>query len=69
MGQNLGDCSMRFDSFDAFLQMGGHGTYVWVAYLMTLTVLFMCFWWPRVTRQRIIREEKRAVERQGGNTT
>ncbi len=30
---------MRFDSWQAFLAMGGHGLYVWLAYATALALL------------------------------
>lgn len=56
---------MRFDSLEAFIMMDGHGFYVWLAYAITLAVLMVNLWWPRVTRHRFILEEKRASERRG----
>ena len=33
---------MYFDSWEAFISMGGHGPFVWVAYAVTLlTMLFL----------------------------
>ena len=38
---------MYFDSFDAFLRMGEHGLYVWMAYGATLLVLLSAFFITR----------------------
>lgn len=38
---------MYFDSIDAFLRMGEHGLYVWMAYGATLLVLLSAFFITR----------------------
>ena len=57
---------MRFDSFTAFIQMDGHGLYIWSAYVITLIVLSLNFWWPVMVRRQFIRSEKQAHRRQAG---
>ena len=55
---------MKFDSLADFVQMDGHGLYIWLAYGITLIVLSANLWWPRVTRQRFIRTERNYLARQ-----
>ena len=54
---------MIFDSLSAFIQMDGHGLYVWAAYGITLAVLTLNLWWPGKVRAGFIRAEKRIMER------
>lgn len=54
---------MKFDSLAAFLYMGGHGLYIWAAYALTLMVVVLSLWWPRVVRRRFVALEKRALLR------
>lgn len=55
---------MRFDSFAAFIQMDGHGGYIWAAYGITLLVLAANLWWPRMMRAVFVQEEKRYLDRE-----
>ena len=59
MGEVLGVVTMRFDTLQEFLTMGGHGVYIWLAYGITLLVLTINLWWPRYVRSRFIESEKR----------
>lgn len=54
---------MRFDSLSAFIQMDGHGLYIWAAYGITLLVLTLNLWWPGKVRAGFIHTEKRIIER------
>jgi len=50
---------MNFDSFSAFIDMGGHGLYVWSAYAVTLVVFVYNITRPILMRKQVIREQKR----------
>ncbi|MGV0033502.1 MAG: heme exporter protein CcmD [Candidatus Azotimanducaceae bacterium WSBS_2022_MAG_OTU7] len=52
---------MKFDSLSAFLQMDGHGVYIWAAYGLTLIILAANVWFPWITRRSIIQAEKSAI--------
>jgi len=57
---------MYFDSIAAVIDMNGHGLYVWLAYAITVTLLFWLLWAPlrqlRVRRLWVIAEgHRRAV--------
>lgn len=52
----------RFDSLAAFLQMDGHGLFIWAAYGITLIVLAVNLWWPWVVTRRIVAAEKIQLE-------
>jgi heme exporter protein D len=58
----------QFDSLGEFIQMGGHGPYVWVSYLMTLLVLVWLVASPlhrkRKFMQGVIRQQCREAARQ-----
>ena len=49
---------MRFDSFEAFLHMDGHGLFIWAAYGITFIVLLANLWWPNLARRRIVAATK-----------
>jgi heme exporter protein D len=50
---------MNFDSFSAFIEMGGYGLYVWSAYSITLVVIVYNISRPILMRKQVIREQKR----------
>ena len=47
---------MSFDSFDAFLAMGGHGLYVWLAYAAALAVVVVNVVGARLAYRRCLRD-------------
>ncbi|MFT7267022.1 MAG: heme exporter protein D [Porticoccus sp.] len=49
----------QFENFNAFLYMGGHGYYVWVAYFASLGVLAFLLIAPFFRRKNIIKEMKK----------
>jgi len=53
-----------FDSFAAFVAMGGHGPYVWSAYLVGALVIGFNMIAPRLHRQRLISDYKRRQRRE-----
>ncbi|MDT8894467.1 heme exporter protein CcmD [Halomonas sp. I1] len=55
---------MAFDSFTAFLAMGGDAPYVWPAYGATLLLLLGVVWHLRLERRRLWRELRRQVRRE-----
>lgn len=50
---------MYFDSWTAFIQMGGHGVYVWGAYALAGLVVIYNLVAPVLARRRVIREIRR----------
>jgi heme exporter protein D len=54
---------MYFDSIAAVMDMDGHGVYVWLAYAITVVLLFWLFWVParqlRVRKLWLVAEEQR----------
>ncbi len=54
---------MKFDSFAAFFAMDGHGTYVWLAYGITLLSIVLSLWLPGLTRRAFVQTEKRLAQR------
>lgn len=46
---------MAFDSFDAFLAMGGHGPYVWACYFVFFALSFVIIQWSRAQRKAAVR--------------
>jgi len=46
---------MAFDSFDAFVMMGGHGPYVWTCYLVFFILSFVLILWSRKQRNAALK--------------
>lgn len=55
---------MNFESFSAFLAMGGHGPYVWSCYGLTLLVLLFNGLAPGRRQRRFLREQRARQRRQ-----
>jgi heme exporter protein D len=55
---------MSFDSFSDFLQMGGHGLYVWLSYGMGLIILLMAGVSPMREKRRVLRQLTQQLKRQ-----
>jgi heme exporter protein D len=55
---------MNFESFSAFLAMGGHGPYVWSCYVLTLAVLLFNGLAPGRRQRRFLREQGARQRRQ-----
>ncbi|MBV1905813.1 MAG: heme exporter protein CcmD [Pseudomonadales bacterium] len=47
---------MFFDSFGAFLAMGGHAFYVWLAFGLTLLLILGNIWRVRALRRTFFRQ-------------
>ena len=45
---------MAFDSFSAFLAMGTHGLYVWLAYGLAMVLMIINVVMPLLTRRRAL---------------
>ncbi|MBO6556781.1 MAG: heme exporter protein CcmD [Pseudomonadales bacterium] len=54
---------MRFDSFEAFLHMDGHGLFIWAAYGITFIVLLANLWWPKWSCRRIVSATRAQAKR------
>lgn len=63
----------QFESLSEFVQMGGHGTYVWAAYLISLSVLIWLVVSPLHRRrklvQEVIKQQRREAARQQHSNT
>lgn len=46
---------MAFDSFSAFIAMGGHGPYVWACYAVFFASSLALIQWSRVHRRSVLR--------------
>ncbi len=55
---------MAFDSFHAFLAMGKHGFYVWLAYGVTALVLAAIAWQAWRSESRILNNLRRRQARE-----
>ena len=55
---------MAFDSFQAFLQMGKHGAFVWSAYGITLLVIAGNIIALRQRRKNLLESLQRKVKRE-----
>lgn len=54
---------MNFDSFRAFIEMGGHGFYVWLSYALALAVVVYNTMAPLVRRRRFLAAQRGRVRR------
>ncbi|WP_018693190.1 heme exporter protein CcmD [Algicola sagamiensis] len=58
---------MAFDSFEAFIQMGGYGFYVWLSYGSTALIMVGLIGQSIFSRRRLIQEirlsSRRAAKR------
>ncbi len=61
----------QFESIQEFIQMGGHGPYVWSAYVISLSVLILLIVSPLRRKTKLLkdiaREQQRDLARQGTN--
>ncbi len=55
---------MPFDSLNAFIQMGGHGLYVWLSFTATLLVLGYNLLSPCMAGRQLRRELRRRLRRE-----
>ncbi|MBV0934552.1 heme exporter protein CcmD [Marinobacterium weihaiense] len=55
---------MSFNSFSEFIAMGGHGIYVWLSYGLGLVILAANWLVPKVSRDRLLTEQKRRLRRE-----
>ena len=55
---------MQFHSFAAFVAMGGHGFYVWLAYSAFLVVMLAVVVTGYRNRRQILRREARRMRRE-----
>lgn len=55
---------MNFANFEAFLQMGGHGLYVWLCYGVGLLVFIVCLVSPVLKKKAIYKELRQAQRRE-----
>ena len=46
--------TVYFSSFSEFLNMGGHGPYVWSCYVITMIVLFLLILFTKSERKNVI---------------
>ena len=55
---------MSFNTFSEFVQMGGHGFFVWTAYGITLVVLSYNIINPMVMNRRFVKSQKQNLRRE-----
>ena len=56
--------TFRFEDFNAFLWMDGHGPYVWACYGLTFAALVFLALEPKLQRSRFIKHQKALAKRQ-----
>lgn len=59
--------SFQFDSLQDFLQMSGHGPYVWACYGITFVVLLYLVLRPLSRRRRFIRQQRLWLQKMAQN--
>ncbi|MBR9868170.1 heme exporter protein CcmD [uncultured Amphritea sp.] len=55
---------MSFESFADFIDMGGHGLYVWMSYAIALVVIVMNIVNPLMQKRQIFTEQARRLRRE-----
>jgi len=55
---------VSFESFAAFIDMGGHGLYVWMSYAIELVVIVMNIVNPLMQKRQIFTEQARRLRRE-----
>ncbi len=55
---------MFFDSFSSFINMGGHGLYVWACYGLAGIIVAVNFISPVLTRKKVIKDIQRQNRRE-----
>ena len=55
---------MYFDTVQAALSMDGHGSFVWVAYLVTLFIISAILLLPTLRKRRLLRRVATELARQ-----
>jgi heme exporter protein D len=48
--------TLQFDSFSAFLDMGGYGFFVWLSFAVTLVAMVGIWFESRKARQQVVRQ-------------
>jgi len=55
---------MYFESFSEFLNMGGHGLYVWMAYGLSAVLLVVNVVLPVMHKRQLVKEQARKLRRE-----
>jgi len=55
---------VSFESFADFIDMGGHGLYVWMSYAIALVVIVMNIVNPLMQKRQIFTEQARRLRRE-----
>lgn len=45
--------NFQFESLSTFIDMGGHGAYVWSCYLLTVVALLLLMLYPRARKRQL----------------
>ncbi|MBU2964789.1 heme exporter protein CcmD [Amphritea sp. 2_MG-2023] len=59
---------MSFESFAEFIDMGGHGLYVWLSYAIALAVIVINIVNPLMQKRQIFSEQARRLRREKQNS-
>ncbi|WP_436792265.1 heme exporter protein CcmD [Amphritea atlantica] len=60
--------SLSFESFAEFIDMGGHGLYVWLSYAIALAVIVINIVNPLMQKRQIFSEQARRLRREKQNS-
>lgn len=47
---------MAFESFPELIHMGGHGIYVWSAFIISISLMKIMLWKPLFDKQQLLKE-------------
>jgi heme exporter protein D len=59
--------NFQFDSLSAFLEMSGHGSYVWACYAITYAVLIYLIMSPLMQKKKFLAQQKKNLLLQNHN--
>jgi heme exporter protein D len=55
---------MAFESIHEFIYMGGHGVYVWSAFIISITLLKILLWKPLWEKQQLLKSVRQQMDRE-----
>lgn len=55
---------MAFDTLSEFINMGGHGFYVWLSYAIGAVVILFNVMSPILYRKKLVKENQRRLRRE-----
>jgi len=54
----------QFESIDAFLTMGGHGSFVWASYVLVYIIIIYLTLSPLLAKKAFLKQQKKLLQLQ-----